>query len=78
MRQFIIGILALAIIGGGIFGARKMISSRKQFQPKPRKIITPVYTSTVENTTTTLKIVTSGQLVAKNRLRLFSEVQGGI
>jgi multidrug efflux pump subunit AcrA (membrane-fusion protein) len=76
MRQIIIGILAIAIIAGGIFGARKMISSRKQFQPKPKKVVTPVYTTTVENSNTTLKIRTSGQLVAKNRLRLFSEVQG--
>lgn len=76
MRQIIIGILAIAILAGGIFGARKMISSRKQFQPQPKKVITPVYTTTVQNSNTTLKIRTSGQLVAKNRLRLFSEVQG--
>ena len=76
MRQVILGILALAIIAGGIMGARNMISSRKPFQQKPRKIVTSVYTEQVANQSTILHIRTSGQLMAKNRLTMFAEVQG--
>ena len=76
MRQVIISVLALAIIAGGVYGARTLISQRKSFQPKPRKIVTSVFTETVRNSNTDIKIRTSGQLVARDRLTLFSEVQG--
>ncbi len=76
MRQIIISVLALAVIAGGIYGARTLIAQRKPYQPKPRKIVTSVFTETVQNSNTDIKIRTSGQLVARDQMTLFSEVQG--
>jgi len=76
MRQIIIGILAIAMVVGALYGARKLSGNKKQFQTVEKNRVPSVFTEEVQNSNSSIKITTSGQLVAKNRLNLFSEVQG--
>jgi multidrug efflux pump subunit AcrA (membrane-fusion protein) len=76
MRQIIIGILAIAIVAGAVYGARKLSGNRKHFETVEKKRVPSVFTEEVENSNSSIKIVTSGQLVAKNKMNLYSEVQG--
>ncbi len=76
MRKIIIGILALAIVAGAVYGAQKLSGNKKNFQTVEKNRVPAVFTEEVKNSNSSIKIITSGQLVAKNRLNLFSEVQG--
>jgi multidrug efflux pump subunit AcrA (membrane-fusion protein) len=76
VRKIVIALLALVLI----FFALRVGNRISQRAVEPRFntpiIITPVFTQTVENTTIPISIRTSGNLRSKNRLELFSEVQG--
>jgi len=76
MRKIIIGILAIAIVAGAFYGAQKMSGNKKTFETVEKSRVPAVFTEEVKNSSSSLKIITSGKLVAKNRLNLFSEVQG--
>ena len=76
MRQIIISLIGLGIIALGYFGMQKMSATEK---PKPKKELrgTPsVFLQKVKNTNTPISISTSGNLAAKERIEIFSEVQG--
>ena len=77
VRKIILSILGLAMIYGAYFVANKTIENKKERGPRPeRKIITGAFVQTVKNTSSPITITTSGNLRAKNRLELYSEVQG--
>lgn len=76
MRKIITSILGILIVVGAVFWSKKISNQKQTPRPKAEKLITSVFTQTVENTSTPITISTSGNLMAKNRIELFAEVQG--
>ena len=76
MRKLILTGIGILIILGALFGAYIIIKNSTKPEPKVEKVVKTVYVETVKNTTVPITIPTNGNLVAKNRLELYSEVQG--
>ena len=76
MRKLILTGIGIIIILGASFGAYLIIKNSTKPEPKVDKVVKTVYVETVKNTTVPITIPTNGNLVAKNRLELYSEVQG--
>ncbi len=76
MRKIILSILGILLIIGGFFGAQAIIANKKSFKPKAQKVVKTVFTEVVENGTVPIIVPANGNLVAKNRVELYSEVQG--
>jgi len=76
MRQVITSILGLLLILGAFMVAKQLAASRNQPKPVENKIILPVSIQTVQNTSTPITLKTSGNLVAKNKVDIYSEVSG--
>ncbi|NND16731.1 MAG: efflux RND transporter periplasmic adaptor subunit [Eudoraea sp.] len=76
MRKAILTILGLAIIVLSVFGAIAIVNSNKRERPRPQKIVKTVFVDTAQNGVVPISIKANGNLVAKRRLELYSEVQG--
>ena len=76
MRKLISILLGLALIVGAIFISKKIIANKKKPKPKVEKIVKTVFINTVKNKEIPIIITTSGNLIAKNKIQLFAEVQG--
>ena len=76
VRKIILFLLGVAILGGAIYVANNFIAQRKFPKPRERKQVTSIFTNTVKNIDIPINITTSGRLEARERLELFSEVQG--
>ena len=74
MRKIILFVIGVLIIAGAIFAANYIISSNEKVKPKAEKVVKTVFVEEAKNST--IPIIIPGNLVAKNRLELFSEVQG--
>ncbi len=70
---FLGGVLLLA---GALLIAIIFIQSKEKKKPNNEKAIKVVYTEVVQNKTIPLIISTGGNLTAKNKIELYSEVQG--
>ena len=76
MRKIILSILGVVILIGAIFAAQAIVSSKKRVRPKPKKVVKTVFVDTVKNQQVPVIIQANGNLTAKRRLELYSEVQG--
>ncbi|WP_339337009.1 MULTISPECIES: efflux RND transporter periplasmic adaptor subunit [unclassified Croceitalea] len=77
MRKILISVLAgVLIIGGSIFAAKYIINSKESRRPRPKKVIKTVFVDTVKNGVVPIIVPANGNLVAKNRVELYAEVQG--
>ncbi|MEM9000135.1 MAG: HlyD family efflux transporter periplasmic adaptor subunit [Bacteroidota bacterium] len=77
MRKVILSIiLGLSIIGASFLAARLIANSKDDRRPRPEKVIKTVFVDTVVNGVIPIVVPANGNLVAKNRVELFSEVQG--
>lgn len=76
MRKIILSVLGFLLIVGAIFGAKMIVDSKKSFRPRAQKVVKTVFTEVVENGTVPIVVPANGNLAAKNRVELFSEVQG--
>ncbi|HHB78264.1 MAG TPA: HlyD family efflux transporter periplasmic adaptor subunit [Saprospiraceae bacterium] len=76
MRQIIAAILAIVLIAGAVMLSKRIIANRKKPEQYFEKIVPTVFTQVVENQDIPLVVSSSGQLTAKHRIDLFSEVQG--
>lgn len=76
MRKIILFILGVVLIGLSILAANWIISNKKSGRPKAPKAIKTVFVDTVANSVVPITIGANGTLTAKNRLELYSEVQG--
>lgn len=76
MRKIILSILGVLLIVGAFFGAKMIIDSKKSFKPRAQKVIKTVFTEVVENGSVPIVVPANGNLIAKNRVELYSEVQG--
>ncbi len=76
MRNVVLFILGLLLIAGALFGAKMLIDSKTKIKPRSAKVVKTVFVDTTKNGTVPIKIIANGNLIAKRRLELFSEVQG--
>lgn len=77
IRKIILSILGLLMIFGAYMIAQRTASNKEARKPKvQKKIITSAFVETVKNQNSEISITTSGNLRAKNRGEIFSEVQG--
>ena len=76
MRKIVLSILGILLIIGGFFGAKTIIANKKSFKPRAQKVVKTVFTEVAQNGTVPIIVHANGNLVAKNRVELFSEVQG--
>lgn len=76
MRKLVSIILGLLIlIGAGVL-AYYLIDSNKKEKAPVKKVVKTVFVDTVKNSTVPIELPANGTLIAKNRIELFSEVQG--
>ena len=64
MRKIILTILGLLIIIGAVFIARQLAAMKEEIKPVEQKVVSSVYAQTVENTSSSITISTSGSLMA--------------
>lgn len=76
LRKVILSILGIALVVGAIVLSKNLIANKNKPKPVPPKVVKTVFVDTVKNTTIPIVISASGNLVAKRRVELFSEVQG--
>ncbi len=76
MRKIILSILGLLLIVSSFFLAKMIVDSKKTFRPKAEKVVKTVFTEVVENETVPIVVTANGNLVAKQRVELYAEVQG--
>lgn len=76
MRKIIFSILGILLIVGAVFGAKELIANKKKPKPIVKKVVKTILTDTVHNRTVPIRIPANGRLVAKERIELYTEVQG--
>ncbi len=76
IRKIIISLLGILMVVGAYFMKEHMAASKETPVTEEKKSITNVFVQTVKNGSTPVSISTSGNLMAKHRVELFSEVQG--
>jgi len=76
IRKILISLIGLAIIALGYIGMQNMASKEKPVRPKEKKTMPTVFTEIVENGDNSITITASGNLAARDRIEIFSEVQG--
>ena len=76
MRKIILSILGVLIIVAAVYVANLIVSSKSSSRPKVEKVIKIVFVEQVQNGTVPIVVPANGNLKAKNRMELYSEVQG--
>lgn len=76
MRKLALYIIGIVIIGLAIVGAYLIIENKTAPKPEIPKVVKLAFTEIARNGTVPISIPANGSLIAKNRLELFSEVQG--
>tara|TARA_R110002049_G_scaffold239228_3_gene412310 strand:- start:372 stop:1499 length:1128 start_codon:yes stop_codon:yes gene_type:complete len=76
MRRNILIILGVVILALAILASYFIAEGGNKQIPKPEKIVKTVFVDTVKNGAIPIMIAANGNLVAKRRLALYSEVQG--
>tara|TARA_R110002049_G_scaffold25720_3_gene90047 strand:+ start:698 stop:1834 length:1137 start_codon:yes stop_codon:yes gene_type:complete len=76
MRKIILSILGVLFIIVAIFISKSLVDNKNKPKPIAAKVIKTVFTDTVNNTTIPIVIAANGNLTAKQRVELYSEVQG--
>ncbi|WP_339706802.1 HlyD family efflux transporter periplasmic adaptor subunit [uncultured Kriegella sp.] len=75
-RKIILSILGVLLIGASIYGAMAIVNSKKTLRPRPEKVVKTVFVDTVQNGTVSIVVPANGNLMAKQRVELYAEVQG--
>ncbi|ARV15569.1 efflux RND transporter periplasmic adaptor subunit [Polaribacter sp. SA4-12] len=76
MRNTILAILGVLTIVGAIFLGNYLIDKNQKPRPKFNKQIKTVFVENIENGDVPIVLSASGNLIAKNKIEIFSEVQG--
>lgn len=76
MRNIILAVLGVILIAGSVFVGNIIIDSKTKPKPVIPKLVKTVFVETVSNGNIPIIIKTNGNLVAKRRVELYSEVQG--
>ncbi|SHI69707.1 efflux RND transporter periplasmic adaptor subunit [Pseudozobellia thermophila] len=75
-RKVVLSVIGVLLIILSIFAAKAIIDSKTTPKPKPEKIVKTVFVETVQNGPVPIKVPANGNLIAKQRVELYSEVQG--
>lgn len=76
MRKIILSALGVLIIVAAYFGTTSIINSKQSPVSSGAKLVKTVFADTVTNGDVPIVIAANGNLMAKRRVELFSEVQG--
>lgn len=76
MRKIILSVLGILLIVGAFFASKRIVDSKTKRSRKVEKVIKTVFAETVQNGTVAIVVPANGNLTAKRRLELYSEVQG--
>ncbi|AWX43962.1 hypothetical protein HME9304_00961 [Flagellimonas maritima] len=76
MRKILLSILGILLIVISIFAARQIINNKKRPKSRVERSVKTVFVDTVQNKTVPIVIESNGNLLAKRRVELYSEVQG--
>lgn len=76
MRNIVLSLFGLLLIVGAYFIGQKIANGNKKQRPAPAKVVKTVFTDTVQNGVVQIVIPANGNLIAKRRVELYSEVQG--
>ncbi|MCX2679992.1 HlyD family efflux transporter periplasmic adaptor subunit [Galbibacter sp. EGI 63066] len=76
MRKILLGVLGLLLIVFAIFFAKYLIENKDKPTGNVQKVVKTVFVDTVENKDVPIVIKNNGNLMAKHRIELYSEVQG--
>lgn len=76
MRKLILFVLGILLILAAYFGAKKISQSKNKVRPVSKKVIKSVFVDTIKNTIVPIIIPANGNLTAKRRVEIYSEVQG--
>ncbi|WP_452221446.1 efflux RND transporter periplasmic adaptor subunit [Lacinutrix salivirga] len=76
MRKIILSIVGILLIVASFLLSKKLIDSKNKPKPVVAKVVKTVFTDTVKNATIPIIIPANGSLRAKQRVELYSEVQG--
>lgn len=76
MRKIILSILGVLLIIAAFFGAKSLIDNKKSFKPRVEKVVKTVFAEVVQNGIVSIVVPANGNLKAKRRVELYSEVQG--
>src|SRR5690606_9494337 len=76
MRKIVLSVLGIIIIFLGVLIARYLIANKSKPEVQVQKVVNNVYVDTVQNKTIPVVIKSSGNLTAKRKIEIYSEVQG--
>ena len=76
MRKIILSVLGILLVFGAVYIGNSIAENKKTRRPVAKKVIKTVFVDTVKNGTVRIVIPANGNLIAKRRIELFSEVQG--
>jgi multidrug efflux pump subunit AcrA (membrane-fusion protein) len=76
MRNIIVSILGVLLVVAAYFGGNVLLDKKNKPKPKYTKKIKTVFVEEVQNKEIPIILTANGILVAKNKIDLFSEVQG--
>ena len=76
MRKIIAIILGIILLFGAVFISKIFIDSKNKPKPKFEKVVKKVFVDTVKNKDIPIIITASGNLIAKHKIEIFTEVQG--
>tara|TARA_R110002049_G_scaffold2846_1_gene23116 strand:+ start:14425 stop:15540 length:1116 start_codon:yes stop_codon:yes gene_type:complete len=76
MRKIILAVLGVLTIVGAILLGNYLIDKNQKPKPKYKKQIKTVFVESVENKEIPIILAASGNLNAKNKIEIYSEVQG--
>lgn len=75
-RKIILALLGVLLIIAAVYMANIIIDSKLTPRPVPNKVVKTVFVDTVKNRDVAIVVPANGNLMAKQRMELFSEVQG--
>jgi multidrug efflux pump subunit AcrA (membrane-fusion protein) len=76
MRKIILALFGVLLIIASVYVSKLIISNKNTIRKAPPKVIKTVYVDTVLNSTIPIIIPANGNLIAKRRVEIYSEVQG--
>ncbi|WP_196894091.1 efflux RND transporter periplasmic adaptor subunit [Aureivirga marina] len=76
MRKYSSIILGVLLVFAAYFVAKTLIASNKKVKPQPKIQLPIAFTEVVENKTVPIILDVNGSIIAKQKIELFSEVQG--
>lgn len=75
-RKIVLSVLGVVLIALSFYFANVIIDSKTTPTPRPSRVVKTVFVDTVQNRDIPIVVSANGNLVAKRRVELYSEVQG--